>query len=213
MMSEDFLYEKNEILIKVNKRLEEVSLRLSPHHAHARTYRGKANKADKNISLVINVPDLDKGKFKAYKRVELVEYVYDSSNTERLLNIAKGIFNLVDTGSYVDLADADMICISPLPSNSHSLPQIRRQIKSARKAASQTPSKNAGPAEFSNYFSEQVSVLNGNGDGNSLFLALPFSNPCRIQIVLSLKIHPHIGRDPQSFFQSHSHCNRHRAFP
>ena len=92
-----------------------VSLRLSPHHAHARTYRGKANKADKNISLVITVQELDKGKFKADKRVELIEFVYDSPNQERLLNIAKGIFNLVDTGSYVDLADADMICNSPAP--------------------------------------------------------------------------------------------------
>ena len=94
-----------------------VSLRLSPHHAHARTYRGKANKADKNISLVITVRELDKGKFKADKRVELVEFVYDIPNQERLFNIAKGIFNLVDTGSYVDLADADMIYNSPTKSS------------------------------------------------------------------------------------------------
>lgn len=96
-----------------------VSLRLSPHHAHARTYRGKANKADKNISLVITVPELDKGKFKVDKRVELVEFVYDSPNEERLLKIAKGIFNLVDTGSYVDLADADMMYNSPTHQNTN----------------------------------------------------------------------------------------------
>jgi len=76
-----------------------VSLRLSPHHAHARTYRGKSNKAD--------------------KRVELVEFVYDSPNQERLLNIAKGIFNLVDTGSYKDLAEADMRYNSPQETGEH----------------------------------------------------------------------------------------------
>ena len=61
-----------------------VSLRLSSHYFHARTYRGKSNKAEKNVSLVITIPGVDKGKFKADRRVELVEYVYDSPNLERL---------------------------------------------------------------------------------------------------------------------------------
>lgn len=87
--------------------LGKVSMRLSSHSAHARTYRGKSNKANSNVSIVITIPGASAGKFKADRRINLVEYVYDYPQHERLVNIAKGIFNLADTGKYVDLAEAD----------------------------------------------------------------------------------------------------------
>ena len=44
----------------------------------------------------------------------MIEYVYNHPEKEQLINIAKSVFYLIDTGDYVDLAGAAEINVSPV---------------------------------------------------------------------------------------------------
>lgn len=67
------------------------------------------------------------------------------------------------------------------------------------------------PAKLPDYLLQKVPVPHGDGhrDGLSLVFALCQKNS--IQIILSLKVHPHIGRNTQSLLQSNGHIQRHRT--
>lgn len=90
-----------------------IYLRMSDHSTHARNSIGKKN-ADKKISVVILVDNSPNVKFKPSKKVKMIEYVYNHPEKEQLINIAKSVFYLIDTGDYVDLAGAAEINVSPV---------------------------------------------------------------------------------------------------
>lgn len=90
-----------------------IYLRMSDHSTHARNSIGKKN-ADKKISVVILVDNSPNVKFKQSKKVKMIEYVYNHPEKEQLINIAKSVFYLIDTGDYVDLAGAAEINVSPV---------------------------------------------------------------------------------------------------
>ncbi len=96
-----------------NKDGESVFLRLSDHRAHARNQIGI--KADNKYSIAILVDSSPEVRFRPSRRVRMVEYVYDHPDNERLVNITKSIFNLFDSGRYVDLANANETNTSPNP--------------------------------------------------------------------------------------------------
>ena len=64
---------------------------------------------------MIRTPETEtpEGDLKRNKWAKVDEYVYENPDKERLGNIAKGLFDLVDRGEYLDLAGADRIKISP----------------------------------------------------------------------------------------------------
>lgn len=95
---------------------ESIYIRLSDHSAHARNSIGKKN-ADKKYSVVLTVDSSPAISFRPSNKVEMTEYVYDHPDKARLINIAKSLFNVIDTGNYVDLADADAINHSPREKN------------------------------------------------------------------------------------------------
>ena len=86
---------------------------IEDHSTHARNSIGKKN-ADKKISVVILVDNSPNVKFKPSKKVKMIEYVYNHPEKEQLINIAKSVFYLIDTGDYVDLAGAAEINVSPV---------------------------------------------------------------------------------------------------
>lgn len=67
----------------------------------------------------INAEEVDQKAIKSffgnvnYAPKKVKEYVYDNPDRQRLLNIGKGIFDLLDRGEYTDLANANEINISP----------------------------------------------------------------------------------------------------
>lgn len=90
-----------------------IYLRMSDHSTHARNSIGKKN-ADKKISVDILVDNSPNEKFKPSPKVKMIEYVYNHPEKEQLINIAKSVFYLIDTGDYVDLAGATEINVSPI---------------------------------------------------------------------------------------------------
>lgn len=90
-------------------------LRLSDHSGNARNIIITGKKSEKGISLVIKAPssiEHDR-KFRANSWAKVTEYVYDNPDRNRLHNIGRGIFELLDRGVYIDLADANEINVSP----------------------------------------------------------------------------------------------------
>ena len=92
---------------------EKITLRLSDHHGNARNIIIKGVRTDKGVSIVISLPGVDLGKYKANKWAKVDEYVYESPSVEQLYNIGKSIFNLFNSGEYIDLADAKEHLRSP----------------------------------------------------------------------------------------------------
>ncbi len=94
---------------------ERIVIRLSDHSGNARNIIVMGRKSDKGYSIVIRTPETEtlEGTFKANKWADVKEYVYNNPDKRRLGNIAKGLFNLVDKGEYVDLAEADDYHSSP----------------------------------------------------------------------------------------------------
>lgn len=96
-----------------NDKGEKTTVRLSDHRANALSIIKKGGRAAEGYSIVIKVEDSPETKFKANKHSQVKEYVYDNPDRQRLLNIGKGIFDLLDRGEYTDLANANEINISP----------------------------------------------------------------------------------------------------
>lgn len=94
---------------------EKTVLRLSDHSGNARNIIISGKKSDKGISIVIKTPASTghKRKFKGNSWARVTEYIYNNPDKARLLDIGKGIFDLVDRGEYTDLAGANEINISP----------------------------------------------------------------------------------------------------
>lgn len=90
-------------------------LRLSDHSGNARNIIISGKKSDKGISLVIKTPSSSdhERKFRANSWAKVTEYIYDNPDRSRLHNIGRGIFDLLDRGAYIDLADANEINVSP----------------------------------------------------------------------------------------------------
>ena len=88
---------------------EKMTIRLSDHSGNAISIIKKGGRADKGFSIVIKVDGSPETKFKDNKYADVTEYVYENPNMERLENISKTVFNLIDKGEYVDLADADKV--------------------------------------------------------------------------------------------------------
>lgn len=90
-------------------------LRLSDHSGNARNIIISGKKSDKGISLVIKAPSSSNHdrKFRANSWAKVTEYIYDKPDRNRLYNIGRGIFDLLDRGTYIDLADANEINVSP----------------------------------------------------------------------------------------------------
>ncbi len=92
---------------------EKLSIRLSDHYGNALSIIKKGGRADKGYSIVIETPSSPNAKFKPNKYSNVLEFVYKNPSMERLEQIAKGVFDLVDNGEYTDLAGADEIHPSP----------------------------------------------------------------------------------------------------
>ena len=92
---------------------EKLTIRLSDHSGNALSIIKKGGRADKGYSIVIETPSSANTKFKPNKYSKVIEFVYKNPTKERLEQIAKGVFDLVDNGEYIDLADADEIHSSP----------------------------------------------------------------------------------------------------
>ena len=90
-----------------------VTVRLSDHSGNALSIIKKGGRADKGYSIVINLDTSPKTKFKPNKFANVVEYIYNNPDSEGLKNIARSIFNLIDTDEYLDLLGATDINVSP----------------------------------------------------------------------------------------------------
>lgn len=90
-------------------------LRLSDHSGNARNIIISGKKSDKGTSLVIKTPSSigHERKFRANSWAKVTEYIYDNPDRNRLYDIGRGIFDLLDKGTYIDLADANEINVSP----------------------------------------------------------------------------------------------------
>lgn len=89
------------------------TVRLSDHSGNALSIIKKGGRADKGYSIVVRVDSSPKTKFKANKYSNVAEYVYKNPNAEGLKDIARSVFNLIDTGEYLDLAGANEVHVSP----------------------------------------------------------------------------------------------------
>ena len=94
------------------------TVRLSDHSGNALSIIKKGGRADKGYSIVVRVDSSPKTKFKANKYSNVAEYVYENPNADGLKDIARSVFNLIDTGEYLDLAGANEVHISPRNNNS-----------------------------------------------------------------------------------------------
>ncbi len=94
---------------------ERITIRLSDHSGNARNIIVMGKKSDKGYSIVIRTPETEtpEGTFKGNKWAKVEEYVYKNPDKARLKNIARGLFDLVDRGEYVDLAEANDYHPSP----------------------------------------------------------------------------------------------------
>lgn len=89
-----------------------VSVRMSGHHAKARNYKNQAG--DEHYSIVVQVENWDDNfTMKTSDKIRLHEYHYAFPDKERLTDIAKSLFGLVDEGKYSDFAWADTQGESP----------------------------------------------------------------------------------------------------
>lgn len=89
------------------------TVRLSDHSGNALSIIKKGGRADKDYSIVVRVDSSPKAKFKANKYSNVAEYVYENPNADGLKDIARSVFNLIDTGEYLDLAGANEVHVSP----------------------------------------------------------------------------------------------------
>lgn len=89
------------------------TVRLSNHSGNALSIIKKGGRADKGYSIVVRVDSSPKTKFKANKYSNVAEYVYENPNADGLKDIARSVFNLIDTGEYLDLAGANEVHVSP----------------------------------------------------------------------------------------------------
>lgn len=89
------------------------TVRLSDHSGNALSIIKKGGRADKGYSIVVRVDSSPKTKFKANKYSNVAEYVYENPNADGLKKIARSVFNLIDTGEYLDLAGANEVHVSP----------------------------------------------------------------------------------------------------
>ena len=89
------------------------TVRLSDHSGNALSIIKKGGRADKGYSIVVRVDSSPKAKFKANKYSNVAEYVYENPNADGLKDIARSVFNLIDTGEYLDLAGANEVHVSP----------------------------------------------------------------------------------------------------
>lgn len=105
--------EGSEYIHFVSQDGEKITLRLSDHHGNARNIIIRGVRTDKGVSIVISLPEVDLKKFKTSKWAKVDEYVYELPNNEQLYNIGKSIFNLFNSGEYVDLANAKEHLRSP----------------------------------------------------------------------------------------------------
>ena len=94
------------------------TVRLSDHSGNALSIIKKGGRADKGYSIVVCVDSSPKTKFKANKYSNVAEYVYENPNADGLKDIARSVFNLIDTGEYLDLAGANEVHVSPRNNNS-----------------------------------------------------------------------------------------------
>lgn len=94
------------------------TVRLSDHSGNALSIIKKGGRADKGYSIVVRVDSSPKTKFKANKYSNVAEYVYENPNADDLKDIARSVFNLIDTGEYLDLAGANEVHVSPRNNNS-----------------------------------------------------------------------------------------------
>ena len=94
------------------------TVRLSDHSGNALSIIKKGGRADKGYSIVVRVDSSPKTKFKANKYSNVAEYVYENPNADGLKDIARSVFNLIDTGEYLDLAGANEVHVSPRNNNS-----------------------------------------------------------------------------------------------
>lgn len=92
-----------------------MTIRFSDHNGNARNIIIMGKKSDIGYSFVVRTPNTatEDVPFKANKWANVLEFVYKDPSMERLEQIAKGIFDLVDNGEYTDLAGADEIHPSP----------------------------------------------------------------------------------------------------
>ena len=96
-----------------------IRLRLSDHSGNALSIIRKGGKADVGYSVVVlyeGMPEEKRNKnFQAKEKRPLVvtEFVYDNPDGKKMVNIAKSVFNLLDTGEYIDIAGADKITPTP----------------------------------------------------------------------------------------------------
>jgi site-specific DNA-cytosine methylase len=89
------------------------TVRLSDHSGNALSIIKKGGRADKGYSIVVRVDSSPKAKFKANKYSNVAEYVYENPSADGLKDIARSVFNLIDTGEYLDLAGANEVHVSP----------------------------------------------------------------------------------------------------
>lgn len=97
------------------------TVRLSDHSGNALSIIKKGGRADKGYSIVVRVDSSPKTKFKANKYSNVAEYVYENPNADGLKDIARSVFNLIDTGEYLDLAGANEVHVSPRNNNSETV--------------------------------------------------------------------------------------------
>ena len=89
------------------------TVRLSDHSGNALSIIKKGGRADKGYSIVVRLDSSPKTKFKANKYSNVAEYVYENPDADGLKDIARSVFNLIDTGEYLDLAGANEVHVSP----------------------------------------------------------------------------------------------------
>ena len=91
-----------------------ITLRVGTHRGNARNIIIRGKKTDKGYSIVF-VDDLsDKSRFKKSNLPNVVfEYVYERPGKDRLVGISKSLFNLFETGEFVNLVKADEETVSP----------------------------------------------------------------------------------------------------
>ena len=92
---------------------DSVKLRIANHSADARNVLIRGVRTTRGVSIVLQGVEPSKIKFRPYKWANVVEYVYEEPSHDRLVNIAKSIFGLIDEGYYYDLANAEKRNISP----------------------------------------------------------------------------------------------------
>lgn len=93
------------------------TIRLSDHSGNALSIIKKGGRADKGYSIVVRLDSSPKTKFKANKYSNVAEYVYENPDFNGLKDIARSVFNLIDTGEYLDLAGANEVHVSPRDSH------------------------------------------------------------------------------------------------